>query len=44
MKKNGVRHSDHCFNAYLLESSDGQVVTVGHRTKKLTETNLKGEQ
>lgn len=35
MMKIGLKQSDHCLNAYLLESSDGQVVTVGHRTKKI---------
>lgn len=35
MKRNGVKHSDHCLNAYLLESSDGWVITVGHRTKRV---------
>lgn len=35
MKNIGLKRSDHCLNAYLLENSDGQVVTVGHRTKRI---------
>ena len=35
MKAIGMRNSDHYLNAYLLESSDGNIVTVGHRTKRI---------
>lgn len=35
MKAAGMRHSDHYLNAFLIESSDGNIVTVGHRTKKI---------
>lgn len=35
MKKNGLTQLDHCLNAFLLESGDGRIVTVGHRTRKI---------
>lgn len=35
MKADGMRRSDHYLNAFLIESSDGNIVTVGHRTKKI---------
>ena len=35
MKKIGMLQSEQFLNAYLLESSDGNIVTVGHRTKRI---------
>lgn len=35
MKQRGLTQADHCLKAFLIESSDGQIVTVGHRTKKI---------
>lgn len=34
MKNSGLTQLDHCLNAFMLESSEGLVVTVGHWTKK----------
>ncbi len=35
LKRNGLTQSSQYLNAYVLESSDGTVVTVGHRTKRI---------
>lgn len=35
MKKIGLKQSDHYLKVFLLESSDGDIVTVGHRTKRI---------
>ena len=35
MKEIGLKNIDQCLNAYLVESSDGCIITVGHRTKKI---------
>lgn len=31
----GYKHLDRCLNVYLLENSDGKIVTVGHRAKRI---------
>ncbi len=38
MKEIGLKYTDHYLNAYLVESCDGCIVTVGHRTKKINRT------
>ena len=35
MKAIGLKSPDRYLNAYLVESSEGCIVTVGHRTKKI---------
>lgn len=35
MKEIGMKNTDHYLNTYLVENSNGCVVTVGHRTKKI---------
>ena len=35
MKDYGLKQIEHCLNAYLIKSSDGLIVTAGHRTKRI---------